>query len=126
MSNPVLPHSTSRPAHTGHSRNVVLAWLAVAMIPVAFVLAMAVGEGLIDAAGYPSGGDEVAPLGTALLIGGPVTLMAMIPGVFAVLFGRRARREGSSSATVALALGWASLIFWAGTAVLGLASRLFT
>jgi hypothetical protein len=54
------------------------AWIAVALLPVAFVVAMFVGEGLISALGYDSG--ESVPVGPALLASIPALLVLIAPG----------------------------------------------
>ncbi len=96
--------------------NLRLAWVAVAVIPVAFVLAMAVGEGLQSLSGHADGD---VPTGTALLIGLPVTAVAMIPALLAVLFGRRASREGHRSGRYAVIIGVAVIAYWLLTLIAG-------
>jgi hypothetical protein len=90
----------------------------VALIPVAFVLATAVGEGLISAAGYPSGGEDVAPLGLALVIGLPVSVLAALPALAAVRYGLGARRAGRRSGLVPTAIGGIVLCYWLAALVL--------
>jgi hypothetical protein len=99
------------------------AWLAVAAIPVAFVLAMLVGEGLLSLAGYPDTEVAAPPLGLALLIALPLTLLAMLPAVLAVRFGRRAHRGGHLSGRFAAAVGWLALAYWSLTFALSLVDR---
>jgi uncharacterized membrane protein len=81
------------------------AWVAVASLPVALVLAMFVGEGLIGALGYQSGGDEPVPVGPALLAGIPALLILIAPGVAAVHYGHRAYRAGRKDAKVPAWIG---------------------
>jgi uncharacterized membrane protein len=81
------------------------AWVAVALLPVALVLAMVVGEGLISALGYQSGGEEPVPVGPALLAGVPALLILIAPGVAAVHYGRRAYRAGRRDANVPAWIG---------------------
>jgi hypothetical protein len=101
-----------------------MGWVAVGLIPVAFVIAMVAGEGLIDALGYPSDGPD-PPLWLALLVGGPITLLAMAPAVLAVVYGRRALRYGGGrAATTAIAIGIAATAYWVLTFVAGIAQRL--
>jgi hypothetical protein len=110
---------TTRP--TG--RTLRRAWICVACIPVAFVLAMVAGEGLIDALGYPSGGPD-PPLWAALLVGIPMTLVGMTPAVLAFIYGRQAGRERSSrSARAATIVGAVVATYWVVTFVLGLLQR---
>lgn len=115
--------SSSNPAGAFPMDNRARAWICVVLIPVAFVVAMFVGEGLISALGYESGAEAPVPFLVALLVGVPVTLGAMVPAALAVLFGRRARREGHGSALLAVAIGWATLTFWVTTLVLAVVQR---
>jgi Ni/Fe-hydrogenase subunit HybB-like protein len=118
-----MHHSTSKPAPTFGSDNSRRAWICVALIPVAFIVAMVVGEGLITALGYESGAEQPVPFLVALLVGVPVTLGAMAPAALAVLFGRRARREGHGLAVVAVAIGAATLAFWIVTTLAAVVQR---
>ena len=79
--------------------------MAVASLPVAMVLAMVVGEGLISALGYQSGAEQPVPLGPALLAGVPALLILITPGVAAVYYGCRASRAGRSEAKVPAWIG---------------------
>jgi hypothetical protein len=93
----------SKPAE----RDLRKAWWAVALLPVAFVVAMFVGEGLISALGYESG--ESVPLGPALLAGIPALVVLIAPGVAAVFYGGRAyRTAGRTAAIVAAWVGGAA------------------
>jgi hypothetical protein len=96
-------------AHLGPSkradRELRRAWVAVASLPVAMVLAMVVGEGLISALGYQSGGEQSVPVGPALLAGVPALLILITPGVAAVYYGCRASRAGRSEAKVPAWIG---------------------
>ncbi|HEY6708155.1 MAG TPA: hypothetical protein VJB61_11260 [Actinomycetota bacterium] len=86
-------------------RDLRRAWVAVALLPVALVLAMVVGEGLISALGYQSGSQEPVPVGPVLLAGVPALLILVAPGVAAVHYGRRAHRAGRREAIVAAWIG---------------------
>jgi hypothetical protein len=81
------------------------AWVAVALLPVALVLAMVVGEGLISVLGYQSGSQEPVPVGPALLAGVPALLILIAPGLAAVHYGRRGRRAGRREAIVPAWIG---------------------
>lgn len=87
-----------------------LAWIGVALVPVCFAVAMVLGEGAIDLLGYPSGG-EVAPLWIAALVGVPATLLMLVPGAIAFVYGRRARREGLPRGLVPAVIG-AVVVFY--------------
>src|SRR5512132_2684203 len=75
------------------ARDLRRAWVAVALLPVALVLAMLVGEGLISALGYQSGSQQPVPIGPVLLASVPALLILVAPGVAAVYYGRRARLD---------------------------------
>jgi hypothetical protein len=69
------------------------AWAAAAFIPVAFVVAMVLGEGLLSWQGYESG-DENIPFGVVALAGGSALLVLEAPCVAAFVLGRRAVAAG--------------------------------
>jgi hypothetical protein len=69
------------------------AWAAAAFIPVAFVVAMVLGEGLLSWQGYESGDDQI-PFGVLALAGGSALLVLEAPCVAAFVLGRRAIAEG--------------------------------
>lgn len=70
-------------------------WSLVGFVP-SFVLAFVIGEGLISALGYPSGGDEQAPWWAALIAVVPALVVFVLPAVFAIHFGRRAVALGEA------------------------------
>jgi hypothetical protein len=121
----VAPSSRAHsPAPPGNSNALRTAWIAVALIPVALLLAMVAGEGLIDALGYPGDGPD-APLWLALLVATPITLLAMIPAVVAYVYGHRARRAGAGrAATAAMAIGILVIAYWTVTFIAGVIQRL--
>jgi hypothetical protein len=99
-------------------RDVRRAWVAVALLPVAFVLAMWVGEGLLGALGYESG--EAVPAGPALLAAVPALLLLIAPGVGAVYYGHRAYRAGRGDAILPAWIGGASAFVAVAINLLGL------
>jgi uncharacterized membrane protein len=102
----VIDQTGSRSDLSEHAdRDLRRAWVAVALLPVALVLAMVVGEGLISALGYESGGEQPVPVGPALLAGVPALLILTAPGVAAVHYGHRAHRAGRKDATVPAWIG---------------------
>jgi len=105
------------------TRDVSRAWLAVAAIPFAFVLAMLLGDGLLSLAGYPDADVDAPPLGLALLISLPLTLLAMLPAALAIRFGRRAHRGDHPSARWATIVGSLAIAYWTVTFVLSLVDR---
>ena len=96
--------STGSPAQGG-KRALHIAWISVALIPVAFVAAMFVGEGLLTLQGYEPEPGEFPPLGTALRAALPAGLLMMAPAVTAVVFGFRAHRRGMPTAVIPAVIG---------------------
>lgn len=70
------------------------AWWSVAGLLPSLVLAFLVGEGLISALGYPSGGVEQAPWWAALTAAVPAIVVFALPAALAAYFGTRAQRLG--------------------------------
>ncbi len=99
-------------APTSHDQgaNLRRAWVAVALIPVAFFLAFAVGEGLYALLGYKPE-DATEPLWVALVAGVPAIVLFLVPCAAAVRYGNRARLEGHRGALAPLAIG-AALGLW--------------
>jgi hypothetical protein len=88
------------------------AWIGVLLVPVGFAVAMLLGEWAIGLLGYPSGGDKVAPLGTAALVGVPAILIAVSPAVAASVYGMRARREDLPRGRVPAILGALVVLYY--------------
>ena len=82
-----------------------LAWISVALIPVAFVVGIFVGEGLLAVQGFESGSAEWPPVGATLLPAIPALLILIAPAVFAIVLGYRARRHGAGSGVVPAVIG---------------------
>ncbi|GAA2161569.1 hypothetical protein GCM10009845_11790 [Pedococcus bigeumensis] len=98
------------PSSGGQVTNLRRAWIAVALIPVAFVLAFAVGEGLYTLLGYQPE-DATEPLWVALVAGVPAIVLFLVPCAAAVWYGNKARVEGHRAGLVPLAAG-AALGLW--------------
>lgn len=90
----------------GPHRDLRRAWIAVALIPVAFAAAMVLGEVVIGALGYPSGG-QTPPVGLRTAVGIPATLLLVAPGVIGGIYGLRARRAGEPRGLVPGVIGLA-------------------
>ena len=88
----------------GASADLTRAWVAAASIPVAFVLAFALGEGLYAMLGYqPEDANE--PLWVLLVAGVPAVLLFLVPCAAAVWYGNRARAQGRRSGLLPLVIG---------------------
>lgn len=88
----------------GQRTNLSRAWVAVALIPVGFVLAFAVGQGLYAVLGYKPE-DATEPLWVALVAGVPAIVLFLVPCGAAVWYGNRARAEGHRAGLLPLVLG---------------------
>lgn len=92
-----------RPSRAG-DHDLRMAWVSVALLPVAFVLGTVAGEGLIVLLGYDPAAESV-PAWAAAAAGFPALLILIAPGVAAVRFGRRAYRAGRVSARMPAWIG---------------------
>lgn len=80
------------------------AWTGVALIPVFFFLAFAVGEGAYALMGYkPESAD--APLWVDLVALVPITVTFVVPCIAAVFFGSRATKSGDRRGKLPLVIG---------------------
>jgi hypothetical protein len=106
--------STSRPSDpTSHPSAglgprpqppLVRSWISLALVPVFFAISFVAQEGIYALTGYdPSTGD--APLWADLVAGLPGLAILLIPCVSAVVYGRRATREGVRTGLVPEVLG---------------------
>ena len=112
------PAATS-PDQPRSARAVTRAWTAVALIPVFFFVAMAVGEGLTSLLGYPVGGDAPAWVGAVTALAATVTIL--LPCLAAVFFGRRASKGGDRRGVLPAVLG---AVAGLGALVLAITSEL--
>lgn len=111
-----IHHGTPQVSHPSRK-----AWAAAAFIPVAFVVAMVLGEGLLSWQGYESGDDNI-PFGAVALAGGAALLVLEAPCVAAFVLGRRAVAEGDPDGR---APAWIGGILGVLLLVLNLAAFLF-
>ena len=102
----------------GPHRDLRNAWIAVALIPVAFAAAIVLGEVVIGALGYPAGG-EIPPVGLRAAVGIPATLLLVAPGVIAGIYGLRARRTGEPRGLVPGVIGIAAAAILLLQSILG-------
>jgi fatty acid desaturase len=89
---------------------VARAWIAIALIPVFFFIAMAVGEGLMSLLGYPSGG--AAPAWVTVVTDVAATVTVLLPCLAAVFFGRRAYKAGDRRGVLPAVLGTGAGLGW--------------
>jgi hypothetical protein len=95
------------------------AWGAIALVPVFFLIAFAVGEGLYSAFGYDSGGS--APVWVELIVLVAVVAVCLVSCAAAVYAGRRAIRAGNRSGRIPEYVG---LIAGAGWIILALVTTI--
>lgn len=86
------------------ARDVRRAWWSLALFPVSFLCAFAVGEGLLSLLTDPSDLGDV-PVWAMVAAAGPALLVFVVPAVLAVVFARRAAREGDPGGRVPMWIG---------------------
>lgn len=119
MSNPRSPTVAPVPAATDQGRRSLRwAWVSVALIPVAFVAAMFIGEGLLSLQGYESGSEKLPPIGAALLASLPALLVMIAPDLSAIWCGLLARRHGLRNGIFPAVIGIVAAAFAVITAIL--------
>ena len=92
-------HESSEPTAGDSGPCLRRAWAGVALVPVFFVIAFAVGEGIYAVMGYrPEDAD--APIWAVVAASAVVLLVVLIPCVAAVHFGRRAVKGGDRRGAV--------------------------
>ena len=93
-----------RPTITDHAPWLTRAWTAVALVPVFFFVAFAVGEGLYALTDYkPENAD--APVWIVIVVDLAILAVALVPCVAAVLFGRRAMSTRDRRGALPLVVG---------------------
>lgn len=109
------PADIPRPAPGGLSLRVVTAWVAIALIPVAYLAGSATGRRIFELAGYSASGTH--PIGITLMVALPVLLVRLLPVILAVWLSAAAVNAGDSRGELPLRI---SLIL--GLALVGLAA----
>lgn len=105
-SGPTTPSST--PAADGGPRDrtpLTRAWISVALVPVFFFVAFAAAQGIYALTGYDPSAGATPPLWADLAAGLPALLILFLPCAGAVVYGRRASREGARAGLVPALLG---------------------
>jgi hypothetical protein len=88
----------------GLSTNLTRSWIAVALIPVAFVPAFAVGEAPYALLGHKPE-DATEPVWVALVAGAPAVALFLVPCAAAVWYANKARAEGHHAGLIPLGTG---------------------
>lgn len=105
MSASVPPAGAPDPRAARSGRDLRISWVALALLPVAFVVATLLGEWLLTLRGYTGGAERPVPAADALLAGVPALLVLVAPAVTSAAFGWRARRHGRPSGLIAATVG---------------------
>lgn len=108
---PTTPAGSAAPTDVGR-RSLRNAWISVAAIPVAFILAMVAGQALSALMGYDAAAGEPPTAGVILAAALPAVMIMIAPTVFAIVFGLRARRQGVTSGLIPAIIGIAAAV-WA-------------
>lgn len=85
------------------------AWIALALAPVGFLVAIAVGEGIYGLLGYEAA--DAAPLSARLTAALPALVLQAAPAFLAARWGHRAFSAGNRNARVPGITGVVLLIF---------------
>lgn len=95
-----------RPTKTGHHTDGWLgrAWIAVALIPVFFLISFALSYLLYDLFGYKPE-DNNAPLLVDLVVAVVGVAVFLVPCIAAMTYGRRAARDGDRRGLLPLSVG---------------------
>jgi hypothetical protein len=80
------------------------AWIAIALVPVFFMLAFGVGQGLYSLLGYLPESAGI-PLWVDLVATVPTVAVFLVPCVAAVLYGKRVNHVGDRRGLVPLGIG---------------------
>lgn len=87
------------------------AWVSVALVPVFFFIAFAVGEGIYALMGYkPENAD--APVWADVVASALIVAVVLIPSVAAVYFGRRATKAGDRHGVYPAVIGAVAGLGW--------------
>jgi len=87
------------------------AWVGVALIPVFFIIALVVGQGIYALMGYkPENAD--APAWAVVLASALTLLVVLIPCVGAVTYGLRATRAGERRGVFPAVIGAVAAVGW--------------
>jgi hypothetical protein len=103
---------------TTHTRNDrTRTWWSLALLPLAFVAAFVVGEGLLSLYGFEVG-DGTPPLWAILGASVPALLVFCVPAAVTVHLGRRALASGDDGARLPMAIAIAVTVLFLAQNVL--------
>lgn len=92
------------------------AWVSVALVPVFFIIAFAVGESVYAVLGYkPENAD--APAWAIVVATALILLVVLIPCVAAAYFGRRAISGGDRRGLLPAVIGAIAAVGWAALTI---------
>ena len=111
-------HET-QPLANRDGRSVTRAWVSLAVVPLFFILAMAVGYGIYALLGYqPENAD--APFWANLVASVPALVLLVAPCAAAVFYGWRANRAGDRRALAPLVIAGLIAVWFTVLTVVGL------
>lgn len=100
--------ATQPPAPTDRARrDLRLAWVSVALIVPAILLATFLASGILALQGYTGDPGEFVPIGPTLLAAVPAMVVVLLTTAAAVWLGVRARRGGASGGWIPALIGGA-------------------
>ena len=91
---PTEPPAATPPEQSRARGALGWAWAAVALIPVFFLIAIGVGEGVISLLGYTAG-EVNNPIWATVVTDLAAIAVVLLPCLAAVIFGRRAYKAGN-------------------------------
>jgi hypothetical protein len=92
------------------------AWVWLALSPIFFFLALAAGEGVISACGYPLG--DVYPWWVTVLSDGVAVVVVLVPCAGGVVYGLRAHRARVRRSTAPIVTGVIVAVAWIAITVI--------
>ena len=105
-------HSAATPPERSRGPGALTrAWIAVVLIPVFFVIAIGVGEGIISLLGYTAGTGN-NPVWVTLVSDLAALAVVLLPCVAAVIFGRLAYRGSDRRGLFPVILGSVAGLGW--------------
>ena len=96
---------TTTTGHRARRSDRARSWWSLALLPVAFVAAFVVGEGLFALYGYEVHGEQAPPWWAVAGAALPALAVFAVPMALALHFGRRALLAGDEGAKLPMAIG---------------------
>jgi hypothetical protein len=105
-------HPAAPPPDRPHAPGALArAWVAVVLIPVFFIIALGVGEGVISLLGYTAGTGN-NPIWVTLVSDLAALAVVLLPCLAAVIFGKRVYKAGDRRGLFPAILGIVAGLGW--------------